>query len=431
MPSRHQRHHFERAVLGNGLKVLVSPNPADNLVGVSVVYNVGFRSEPEGRTGFAHLFEHMMFQGSAHVGKVEHIRLVESAGGVMNGHTRADLTAYYEALPPSGLELALFLEADRMGSLAITEENLRNQVDVVKEEILGNVINRPYGGFPWILLPELAFDLYPNAHNGYGDFSHLEQATVAESEDFYTTYYAPANAVLTVVGSCVPDEVFSLAERYFGHIRHRPVPAHGPWPEPRLAKDRRRAVPDQLAPQPAFAIGYRTVDPVGELSQYVVYHLLADVLGSGDASRLTARLVHKDHNVTDVGCMMGTFGDDDFFVRDPSLFQVVVFHPGSATTDAIVKAIDEEVERLASDGPTKEELARVVASSSAELWRSLDSILNRSHVVGSIETIHGSAELLDDLADRLAAVTSADVAATAADLAGQHRAVLELEPAKR
>ena len=148
MPSRHQRHHFERAVLGNGLKVLVSPNPADNLVGVSVVYNVGFRSEPEGRTGFAHLFEHMMFQGSAHVGKVEHIRLVESAGGVMNGHTRADLTAYYEALPPSGLELALFLEADRMGSLAITEENLRNQVDVVKEEILGNVINRPYGGFP-------------------------------------------------------------------------------------------------------------------------------------------------------------------------------------------------------------------------------------------------------------------------------------------
>jgi zinc protease len=431
MPSRHQRHHFERAVLGNGLKVLVSPNPADNLVGVSVVYNVGFRSEPEGRTGFAHLFEHMMFQGSAHVGKVEHIRLVESAGGVMNGHTRADLTAYYEALPPSGLELALFLEADRMGSLAITEENLRNQVDVVKEEILGNVINRPYGGFPWILLPELAFDLYPNAHNGYGDFSHLEQATVAESEDFYTTYYAPANAVLTVVGQCTPDEVFSLAERYFGPVRHRPVPAHGPWPEPRLAKDRRRTVPDKLAPQPAFAIGYRTVDPVGQLSQYVVYHLLADVLGSGDASRLTARLVHKDHNVTDVGCMMGTFGDDDFFVRDPSLFQIVVFHPGSATTDALVKAIDEEVERLASDGPTKEELARVVASSSAELWRSLDSILNRSHVVGSIETIHGHAELLDELADRLAAVTSADVAAAAADLAGQHRAVLELEPAKR
>ena len=281
MPPSRQRYHFERAVLDNGLKVLVVPSRADNLVGVSVVYNVGFRSEPEGRTGFAHLFEHMMFQGSAHVGKVEHIRLVESAGGVMNGHTRADLTAYYEALPPSALELALFLEADRMASLAVTEENLRNQVDVVKEEILVNVVNRPYGGFPWITLPALAFDSYPNSHNGYGDFSHLEQATVEDSEDFYRTYYVPSNAVLTVVGSCQPDEVFSLAERYFGAIPRRATPEHGPWPEPRLSEDRNRVLSEPLIPQPAFAIGYRTVDPVGQLDRYVVYHLLANLLGTG------------------------------------------------------------------------------------------------------------------------------------------------------
>jgi zinc protease len=431
MPPSRQRHHFERAVLDNGLKVLVVPSRADNLVGVSVVYNVGFRSEPEGRTGFAHLFEHMMFQGSAHVGKVEHIRLVESAGGVMNGHTRADLTAYYEALPPSALELALFLEADRMASLAVTEENLRNQVDVVKEEILVNVVNRPYGGFPWITLPALAFDSYPNSHNGYGDFSHLEQATVEDSEDFYRTYYVPANAVLTVVGSCQPDEVFSLAERYFGAIPRRAAPEHGPWPEPRLSEDRNRVLPEPLIPQPAFAIGYRTVDPVGQLDRYVVYHLLANLLAQGDASRLRARLVHRDHSVTDVGCMLGTFGDDDFFVRDPSLLQVVVFHPGTSTTEALLKAIDEEIGRLASDGPTQEELARVVANSSAEVWRSLDSILSRAHIVASIETVHGSAELIDDLAARLGAVTAADVASAAADLAGQHRAVLELQPVNR
>ena len=430
MPPRRQRHHFERTVLDNGLKVLVVPTPGDNLVGVSVVYNVGFRSEPEGRTGFAHLFEHMMFQGSAHVGKVEHIRLVESAGGVMNGHTLADLTAYYEALPPSALELALFLEADRMGSLAITEENLQNQVNVVKEEILGNVINRPYGGFPWIPLPAVAFDSFPNAHNGYGDFSHLEQATVEETEDFYTTYYAPSNAVLTVVGNCQPDEVFSLAQRYFGPITRRPVPDHGPWPEPRLAEDRHRAVPDPLIPQPAFAIGYRTVDPIGQLDHFVVYDLLASLLGEGDASRLTARLVHRDHNVTDVGCLLGTFGEDAFFIRDPTLFQVVVFHPGAVTTEALLTAVDEEIERVANDGPTKEELGRVVASSSAEIWRSVDSILGRANILGSIETIHGAAELIDDLAARFAAVTPADIAAAAADLAGQHRAVFELQPAK-
>ena len=337
MPPSRQRHHFERAVLGNGLKVLVVPSPADNLVGVSVVYNVGFRSEPEGRTGFAHLFEHMMFQGSAHVGKVEHIRLVESAGGVMNGHTRADLTAYYEALPPSALELALFLEADRMASLAITEENLRNQVDVVKEEILVNVVNRPYGGFPWIPLPALAFDSYPNAHNGYGDFSHLEQATVEESEDFYSTYYAPPTPCSTVVGACRPEEVVLAGRALFRSHTPAPVPAHGPWPEPRLSERPPPCpVPDHLAPQPAFAIGYRTVDPVGELDRYVVYHVLADVLAGGDASRLQARLVHKDHSVTDVGCMLGTFGDDDFFMRDPSLLQVVVFHPGTSTTEALL-----------------------------------------------------------------------------------------------
>jgi predicted Zn-dependent peptidase len=158
--------------------------------------------------------------------------------------------------------------------------------------------------------------------------------------------------------------------------------------------------------------------------------LLASVLAEGDASRLRARMVHRDHNVTDVGCMLGTFGDDDFFVRDPSLFQVVVFHPGAATTELLLKTIDEEIGRLAAEGPTKEELARVVATSSADVWRNLDSILSRSHIVGSLETIHGSAELIDELPARLGAVTPADVAAAAADLSGQHRAILELQPAK-
>jgi predicted Zn-dependent peptidase len=205
MPRSPRARPVERTVLANGLKVVVVPDGTVPLVGVAVVYNVGFRSEPEGRTGFAHLFEHMMFQGSANVGKVEHGRLIEAAGGRMNGHTMGDLTAYYEALPSSALELALFLEADRMAALTVSEENLRNQIAVVKEEIKVNVLNRPYGGFPWIHLPALAFDTYPNAHNGYGDFTHLEEASVKDSEDFYATYYSPANAVLSVVGGCTAD----------------------------------------------------------------------------------------------------------------------------------------------------------------------------------------------------------------------------------
>jgi predicted Zn-dependent peptidase len=311
----------------------------------------------------------------------------------------------------------------------VSEENLRNQVDVVKEEIRVNVLNRPYGGFPWIPLPALAFTSYPNAHNGYGDFTHLEDATVADSEDFYSTYYSPANAVLAVVGDCAADEVFALAERYFGAIRRRRVPKRGPWPEPRPGADLHRVIEDPLAPQPAFAVGYRTTDPVSDLDHYLVYDVLASLLAGGDSSRLRARLIYGDNSVTDVACMLGTFGQDAFFTRDPTLLQVIVFHPGTASTGALLEAIDQEIGRLADDGPDRRELARVVATSSADLWRSLDSLMDRAHIFASVETVHGRAELVEELAPRLAAVTVADVAGAAADLVSQHRAVLELQPA--
>jgi len=398
-------------------------------VAVAVVYDVGFRSEPEGRTGFAHLFEHMMFQGSANVGKVEHIQLVESAGGVMNGHTMPDLTAYYEALPAGGLELALWLEADRMGSLAVTEENLRNQVAVVEEEIKVNVMNQPYGGFPWIPMPALAFDSYPNAHNGYGDFEHLEVATVQEAQEFYAQYYAPSNAVLVVAGDCQPEQVAQLAEKHFGHIENRTVPAHGPWPEPRLASNRRKKVRDPLIPQPAFALGYRTPDPIGDFGAYSAYAVLASILSEGDASRLRTRLVHRDQTVTDVGCLLGEFGNDGFLMRDPVLFQVIVFHPGAVSTDALIRVIDEELGRVAAEGPTPDEMLRVRATIASEHWQGLDSVLNRALMLASVETIHRRAELVAELPTRLADVSAEDVAAAAADLLGQHRACLELQPA--
>jgi predicted Zn-dependent peptidase len=418
---------LERHQLDNGLKVIVVPDHSNPLVALAVVYDIGFRSEPEARTGFAHLFEHMMFQGSEHVGKVEHIQLVESAGGIMNGHTMPDLTAYYEALPSSALELALWLEADRMGSLAVNEENLRNQVAVVEEEIKVNVLNQPYGGFPWILLPSVAFDTFPNSHNGYGDFAHLEDATVEEATDFYRDYYAPSNAVLAVVGDCRPDEAIGLVERHFGGFAHRTTPFHGPWPEPRPTAERRRTFPDSLAPQPAFAVGYRTPDPVKALDDYASYVVLAKVLAGGDASRLRTRLMHRDHIVTDVSCMLGTFGDDAFLMRDPVLFQIVVFHPGVETTERLTNAIDEELERISEDGPTSDEMERVRASSAADHWHGLDSLLNRALTLASVETIHRRAELIEELPSVLGGVEQNDVMRAASDLLSQFRSVVELE----
>lgn len=363
--------HFERVTLHNGLRVLVAPDRSSPLVAVALVYDVGFRSEPEGRTGFAHLFEHLMFQGSAHVGKVEHMQLVQGAGGVVNGHTLADVTAYYEALPSGGLELALWLEADRMGALALTEQNLANQVSVVEEEIKVNVLNRPYGGFPWIPLPAVAFDTYPNAHNGYGDFAELEDATIEDAADFYDRYYAPSNAVLVVAGDCAAEEVVDLAARHFGRIEARPAPERRSFAEPRLSRQRRKTIRDALIPQPAFAAGYRVPDPVSRIEDYTAYVVLANVLSDGDASRLRSRLIHRDHSVTDLACRLGVFGNDTFTMRDPVLFQVVVFHPGVASTDTLLSAIDEELERLAADGPTDDELVHASASAASGYWRAL------------------------------------------------------------
>jgi zinc protease len=419
---------IERAVLSNGLRVVVIPDRSAPLVGVAVVYDVGFRSEPEGRTGFAHLFEHLMFQGSESVGKAEHIAIVEASGGLSNGHTMSDLTCYYEAVPVDALEVALWLEADRMGRLALNDENLRNQIDVVKEEIKVNVLNRPYGGFSWIPLPALAFDTFPNAHNGYGDFLHLEDASVEDAARFYEQYYSPSNAVLAVAGDCEPAHVFELVERYFGYIARSKKVRHPSWSEPQLSRDRHRVVHDPLVPQPAFAAAYRTPDPVKQLQEFAAYAVTASVLAEGDASRLWSRLVHRDRSVIEVNCSIGRFGGDAFMMRDPVLFEVAAFHPGVLSAAQLLSAVDEEIALLAEHGPTDDELARINAITAAAHWHGIDSVLNQALSIACLEVIHDQAELLMELPTIFGGVSAGAVAAAASNLLAQHRAVFELLP---
>jgi len=289
-------------------------------------------------------------------------------------------------------------------------------------------LNQPYGGFPWILLPSVAFETFPNAHNGYGDFAHLEEATVEEAREFYRDYYAPSNAVLVVVGDLRPDETIALVERHFGDIPKRTTPFHGPWPEDRPTAGRRKVVIDALAPQPAFAIGYRTPDPVKAPASYANFVVLAKILSDGDASRLRDRLMYRDHAVTDVSCMVGAFGNDTFVMRDPVLFQVVVFHPAVTTAAHLVDAIDEELQKVAQDGPTPDEMERVRATASADHWHGLDSLLSRALMLASVETIHGRAELVGELPSLLGAVTIDDVRSAAGDLLSQFHTLIELEP---
>jgi zinc protease len=180
--------------LPNGLRVILSPDSTAPTVVTAVYYRIGFRVEPKDRTGFAHLFEHMMFQGSRNLGKMEFIRLVQQNGGVLNGSTRFDFTNYFELLPSHKLETALWAEADRMKGLAITDENLKNQQDVVSNEVKTAILNQPYGGFPWLWMPQYANSNWYNSHNFYGELRDIEAATLADVQAFFKTYYAPNNA---------------------------------------------------------------------------------------------------------------------------------------------------------------------------------------------------------------------------------------------
>lgn len=418
----------ERTTLDNGLRVVVTPDRGSPVVAVAVYYDVGIRSEPEGRTGFAHLFEHLMFQGSASLAKTEHFTYVQGSGGTLNGSTHLDYTNYYEVLPSNATELALFLEADRMRSVALTQENLENQVAVVQNEIRVNVLNRPYGGFPWILLPPVLYSTFPNAHNGYGDFVDLEDATLADAQAFFDRYYAPGNAVLTVAGDVDADEVLRLAQQHFADIPGRAVPERPSFAEPAPAGEQRVVHTDRLAPAPAVAVGWRVPDPA-DLEAYLPYVVLAEVLTDGDASRLQDRLLMRDRTATSIGGYLGVMGDP-LDARDPTPLLLELHHQGDVIADTVLKTVDEELDRLATGGLEPGELERTVARMRARYLREVDPVLGRAQVMSVFEQQRGRAELVNEVPGLLAQVSPEAVQAAAGAL-GTDRAVLEIQPADR
>ncbi len=417
-----------RLTLDNGLRVVLSPDRTAGVVGVSVHYDVGFRSEPVGRTGFAHLFEHLMFQGSESLPKLEHFRLVQSSGGIFNGSTHTDYTDYFEVLPAAALERGLFLEADRMRAPTLTAENLANQVDVVSEEIRLNVLSRPYGGFPWIHLPPVLFETFANAHDGYGAFEDLRAATVSDCADFFERYYTPANAVLTVAGDIDPDETADLVRRHFDDVPGRPAPERPsfaePWPDGVREADRE----DALAPVPALAVGWRLPDPVAELRAYLATVLLGSVLSEGESSRLQSEIVARGELATEMWAGPGLVGGP-LDARDPDVFVLGAIHPPHVPWDEVVGAADTQIARLAADGPSDDEIARAAARFVVGLYRENDSIGARTRSLGAMELLHGRAELLSEIPALVSGIGAEEVAAAAAALDPGRRAVLRINPA--
>jgi len=415
---------YSRVTLANGLRVLVAPDNATPLVGVSVHYDVGFRSEPAGRSGFAHLFEHMMFQGSESVPKGEHPRQVQTVGGLFNGTTNRDYTVYWEVVPREALKTVLFMEADRMRAPLFDEAALRNQIAVVKEEVLKTVREEPYGRFPGQLTSVL-YDTFPNGHDGHGDFESLEAATLDDCDAFFDTYYSPGNAVLTVTGPVTVADVEDLVGWYFDDVPARRVPPRTRFDEPLLTGARRTDESGVRVPHLGVAAGYRMPDPTTQTDEYLAHVVLADVLATGHGSRLQRRLVQQTIAVdADAGPL-----DGPFISRHPDTFCVLAYAFPEVSAEQMLDAFDQELSDLAHHGPTTDEVQKSVMHWTTATAGQCDDPASRVTGLGLFETLHGHAELLALLPERLAAVTPDNVAAAATALDPDRRAVLTLSSA--
>jgi predicted Zn-dependent peptidase len=357
---------IEHAALENGLRVVISPQRSAPVVTVGVYYNIGFRLEPRGRSGFAHLFEHMMFQGSANAPKMMHIKLINASGGVLNGSTHYDFTNYFEAVPSNALERVLWLEADRMRALQVDDENLRNQRDVVKEEVRVNVLNQPYGGFPWLDLPPVAYRNWPNAHNFYGDFADLDAASLADVQAFFRTYYTPNNAVLLILGDVEPAEGFALAQRHFGDIPRGAPPQFADVSEPEQTEERRGFVEEKFGPLPAMAIGYHA--PPRRTPDWHAMGLLDQALHSGRAGRIYRRLVlEKQIAVEADGGIEDLFG-----YNGPTQMVTRIVHKPEYTAEQTLAEFDAVIGEVQEKGIGADELAQVKTKFRSDYYSMLE-----------------------------------------------------------
>ena len=329
--------------LANGLKVVLSPEHSAPLTTVAVYYNIGFRIEPRDRTGFAHLFEHLMFQGSKNLGKLEYIKLVESNGGVLNGSTRFDFTNYFAVVPSHKTETLLWAEADRMRGLDITDANLKNQQGVVGNEVKVNVLNQPYGSFPWIDLPMAAFTNWYNSHNFYGDLHDIEAATLADAKAFSLKYYQPQNAVLVVTGDFDEASAKGWVEKYFAGIPSQKVDPFPDLTEPRQEAEKAVSRVDKLAKKPAVGFGYQM--PPRGTPEYFAMGLLDQILVQGEDSMLYQELVKNKNYTSSVGGGINYLGNM-FNYNGPMLFAADMIHDEKFTPQEIMSTVDEVIAQV-------------------------------------------------------------------------------------
>ncbi|PJJ97194.1 peptidase M16 [Lysobacteraceae bacterium NML91-0213] len=414
--------------LDNGLTVVVSEDRSSPTVGVSVVYHVGMRLEPQDRTGFAHLFEHLMFQGTPTAPKGVFDRVIQGGGGMLNGSTRPDYTNYIETAPVSALKPILWLEADRMKTLDFSPANLKNQQDVVKEEIRVNVQNQPYGLFFVFDMNRLAFSKWANAHDGYGSFKDLEGATLADVEAFHRDYYGPNNAVIGIAGDISAEEAFALVEEYFGDIPARPTPDRPDVSEPLNTEGRREAQADALAQVPALAVGWKM--PARGSADHAPMAVLSQLLAGGDASRLYQGLVKGREQLLNLDGGMGWPLGHAWDYDGPTLMTLFALYKPDVDPDAVLAAIDEEIARIVSEGVPEETLAAAKTKMLADYVNALEPFISRADELAKAQLLWGDAQTLNRVPEWVQAVTVADVQRVARTyLTEANRTVIDRVPA--
>ncbi len=390
---------FTDTKLKNGLRVIISEDHNAPVFAIAVNYNVGSRDERKGRTGFAHLFEHMMFKGSENVGALEHPQLIFANGGSMNGTTNKDRTLYYEILPANQLDLALFLEADRMRSLEITKANLDNQRNAVQEERRLGVDNQPYGK-TFEVRDELAYENFAYEHSVIGSMADLSAATVEDVAAFFKTYYAPNNAVVSIVGDVDAKVTLEKVRKYFETIPSQPPPPQVDMTEPAQKEERRTTIEDSLARLTRLDMVYKI--PPSSHPDADALQVLSNVLSSGRASRFFENIVRQKELSTGVSAFPGQN-------RGPGLFTVVgTVTQGKAVAD-LEAAIEAEIERVKTGPIESWEMEKARNSARNQLVNNLGSALGRAVTLGEDALFYDQPGRLNTTADRIAKVTPDDV----------------------
>jgi zinc protease len=412
---------YEEHTLDNGLRVVLSEDHSVPVVAVNVWYHVGSANEEKGRSGFAHLFEHMMFEGSANIDKGEHFKYVSEAGGSMNGQTTNDFTKYFETLPSNRLNLGLWLESDRMRSLVLTEEKFENQRETVKEERRQSIDNQPYGE-AFLVSDTLGYDGWPYDHTVIGSMDDLNAAHVDDVQKFFNRYYCPANAVLVIVGDIEPKAALAMAKQYFGNIPSGQKSTFPTWEEKMNKGERRKIVDSPKANVPALFATYQI--PGHMHADTPAIEMLNMILADGETSRMHQRLV-KDEEAA-----FGVFGFTDGRLG-PGEFRLIVAANGGVDIATCEKLMDEEIDKIVAKGVTKAELDRAKTKVKSNFIGQRETVMNKAEEIHHYILFHKDLSEINTDLENFMAVTPEDIQRVAKTYLGTaNRTVVIAQPPK-